>query len=196
MPIYTLKCERCLHKTEKGFTVSAFLAQSEQGFGFLSCGRCGRKGSLSHDFMADARSQATHRDEYVFAENAPEDHLVGRTVTKREAKAILKKHGLVELGKSAKTRGGSSVRRFTEMDILDRWAKDSEDQASSVDSAPEEDTLVVDDKPVDKPESSEDTIIAKSWPALKAQAKRLGIKAPPSTKRPELERLVREQIAG
>jgi len=51
-------------------------------------------------------------------------------------------------------------------------------------------------KQVDKTEATQDTIVARSWPALKAQAKRLGVKAPVGTKRPELEQLVRDKIAG
>ena len=91
MPIYTLKCIRCKHVQEQGFTVSGFLAQTQQGFRFLSCGRCKRKGVLEHDFIADVRTQVIHNDEYTFGENAPEEGLVNKTVTKSEAKAILKK---------------------------------------------------------------------------------------------------------
>lgn len=196
MPIYTLKCKRCEHSSEQGFTVSAFRAQTEQGFRFLRCGRCNRRATLEHDFVADVKTQSTHRDEYTFGANAPEDHLVGRTVTKGEAADILKRHGLVSAGKSARTQSRTNRRTITEKDILAKWGS-----ADAKDDAPAEEKsspakAVVEDKQVDKTEPTQDTIVAKSWPALKAQAKRLGIKAPVGTKRPELEQLVREQIAG
>ena len=54
--------------------------------------------------MADVRTQVIHNDEYTFGENAPEEELVNKTVTKSEAKAILKKHGLVESGKRQSSR--------------------------------------------------------------------------------------------
>lgn len=195
MPIYTLKCERCQHVSERGFTVPAFVAQKEQKFAFLFCGRCERRGTMGHDFIADAKTQAAHLGTYTFGENAPEDRLVGQTVSKQEAKAILKKHGLVDAGKSAKKVSRTNRRTITEKDILDRWgglasakngkspAKDTGGGSVSVDK-------------VDKTEPTQDTIVAKSWPALKAQAKKLGITAPVGTKRPELERLVRDRIAG
>ena len=196
MPIYTLKCERCGHVSEQGFTVSGFLAQKAQGFAFVSCGRCKRRGSMDHDFMADARTQSTHMDEYTFGENAPEEHLVGQTVTKKEFKSILKKHGLVESGKEGKRKSKPTGRRITEKDILRKWEEEKTAKVEKAESSPEETPSLATDKQVDKMDGKQDTIVAKSWPALKAQAKRLGIKAPAGTKRPELEQLVRDKIAG
>lgn len=186
MPIYTLNCSRCEHSSGQGFTVAGFKAQEQQGFLFLHCPRCKRRGTLSHDFMADARSQVVHKDEYTFAENAPEDHLVNKTVTKAEAKAILKKHGLVEAGVEAKRRTAPHTRTYTEEEIKARWAAE---RALRTDKPTENNYVAVDTDVVET-----DTIVAKTWPALKAQAKSLGIKAPSTTKRPELERLVREQL--
>ena len=194
MPIYTLKCVRCDHVSEQGFTVAGFVAQKEQKFLFLRCGRCNRRGSLAHDFLADARTQATHMDAFTFGENAPEEHLVNKTVTKAEAKAILKKHGLVVAGKEAKRKGSGSRRTITEKGIMSRW-RSSETKAEEPAPVKEKAPVPVSvDKQVDKTEATQDTIVARSWPALKAQAKSLGIKAPSTTKRPELERLVREQL--
>ena len=187
MPIYTLKCIRCEHSSGQGFTVSGFKAQEQQKFLFLHCPRCKRRGTLSHDFMADARSQVIHRDEYTFHENAPEDHLVNKTVTKAEAKAILKKHGLVEAGVAPKRKSTSSTRIYTQAEIVERWAAK---RAAQADKSTENNHVAVDTDVVEA-----DTIVAKTWPALKAQAKSLGIKAPSTTKRPELERLVREQLS-
>ena len=196
MPIYTLKCGRCDHVSEQGFTVAAFVAQEEQKFLFLRCGRCNRRGSLAHDFMADARTQVVHHDAFKFGENAPEEHLVNKTVTKAEAKAILKKHGLVVAGKEAKRKSSGSRRTVTEKDIISRWnapVAKAEEPAPVKEKVPDPASL---DKQVDKTEVRQDTIVARSWPALKAQAKRLGVKAPVGTKRPELEQLVRDKIAG
>ena len=182
MPIYTLKCGRCDHVSEQGFTVAAFVAQEEQKFLFLRCGRCNRRGSLAHDFMADARTQVVH--------------LVNKTVTKAEAKAILKKHGLVVADKEAKRKSSGSRRTVTEKDIISRWnapVVKAEEPAPVKEKVPDPASL---DKQVDKTEVRQDTIVARSWPALKAQAKRLGVKAPVGTKRPELEQLVRDKIAG
>ena len=186
MPIYTLACKRCEHKSERGFTLAGFMAQEAQNFGFIHCPRCKRRGSLSHDFMADARSQVVHQDGYTFAENAPEDHLVGKTVTKAEAKAILKKHGLVEAGASSKRDSKTNTRVYTQKEIVERWAAN---RNAGVDEPIENNEVDIDTNAVE-----EDTIVAETWPALKAQAKSLGIKAPSTTKRPELERLVREQL--
>lgn len=185
MPIYTLKCIRCDHVQERGFTVSGFLAQTQQGFRFISCSRCSRKGVLEHDFMADVRTQVIHNDEYTFGENAPEEGLVNKTVSKSEAKAILKKHGLVEAGKSAKRKSTAHVRSYTQKDIEARWAE----KAKAADNSTENDKVAVDTKA-----GARDTIVADTWLGLKSQAKSLGIKYPPTTKRPELERLVREQL--
>jgi len=186
MPIYTLACTRCEHSSGQGFTVAGFRAQEAQKFLFLRCSRCKRRGTLKHDFMADARSQVVHRDEYTFSENAPEERLVNKTVTKSEAKAILKKHGLVEAGNLPKGRSTSGTRSYTEAEIVARWAAERE---SSQDKHDKNNQVAVDTDVVEA-----DTIVAETWPALKAQAKLLGIKAPSTTKRPELERLVREQL--
>ena len=186
MPIYTLKCIRCEHVQEQGFTVSGFLAQTQQGFRFLSCGRCKRRGVLEHDFIADVRTQVIHNDEYTFGENAPEEGLVNKTVTKSEAKAILKKHGLVEAGKLPKRESTAHVRRYTQKDIEARWAEKSK----ASDNSTENDKVAVDTKG-----GAGDTIVADTWVGLKSQAKSLGIKVPNTTKRPELERLVRDHLS-
>jgi len=186
MPIYTLACVRCEHSSGQGFTVAGFRAQEAQGFLFLRCGRCKRRGTLKHDFMADARSQVVHRDEYTFSENAPEEHLVNKTVSKAEAKAILKKHGLVEAGNLPKRKSTSHTRTYTEAEIVARWAAE---RGASEDKPTENNQVAVDTDVVEA-----DTIVAETWPALKSQAKSLGIKVPSTTKRPELERLVREQL--
>tara|TARA_R100000963_G_scaffold33931_1_gene26684 strand:+ start:159 stop:713 length:555 start_codon:yes stop_codon:yes gene_type:complete len=183
MPIYSFKCKRCDHKSEKGFTVAGFTAQKEQDFMFLKCGRCRRRAVLEHDFIADVRTQSSHSDEYTFSENAPEEHLVGETVSKGEAKKILKKHGLVEAGLLPKKDVNAGTRRYTEEEIVKRWA---ENRANAIESI---------DKPVDTDAIEVDTIVSTTWPGLKKQAKELGIKVPSTTKRPELERLVRESLA-
>lgn len=195
MPIYTLKCRMCGHVSERGLTVSGFVAQKEQGFRFLSCGRCKRKSSLEHDFIADVRTQSTHMDEYTFGANAPEDHLVGQTVTKKEAQSILKRHGLVNAGKSAKMKSKAGRRTITEQEILSRWGNADSKKELSDSKKPDTSTTLATNNQVDKEDATQDTIVAKSWPALKAQAKRLGIKAPVGIKRPELEQLVRDEIA-
>ena len=183
MPIYSFKCKRCDHKSEKGFTVSGFTAQKEQDFMFLKCSRCRRRAVLEHDFIADVRTQSSHSDEYTFSENAPEEHLVGQTVSRGEAKKILKKHGLVEAGLLPKKDVNAGTRRYTEAEIVKRWA---ENRAQAIQP---------DDNQVDTKASEVDTIVSTTWPGLKKQAKELGIKVPSTTKRPELERLVRESLA-
>lgn len=185
MPMYTLRCSRCDHSKERGFTVAALKAQESQKFAFIVCPMCSRRGTMSHDFMADARSQVIQKDEYTFAANAPEEGLVGKTVTKSEAKAILKKHGLVNAGKPAKTKSSSQVRSETEAEIVARWA----DRLSSGKKSSENKEVAVDTSAL-----VPDTITSKPWPALKAQAKSLGIKVANTIKRPELERLVRDQL--
>jgi hypothetical protein len=134
--------------------------------------------------MADVRSQVVHSDEYTFAENAPEEHLVNKTVTKAEAKAILKKHGLVNAGKLPKRESKSHVRSYSQKEIAERWSTEKESKSN------ENNKVDVDTNAVE-----EDTIIANTWPGLKAQAKSLGIKVPNTIKKPELERLVREQLS-
>jgi len=182
MPIYTLRCCRCAHASEQGFTVNAFVAQKERGFTYITCPRCQRRGTMSHDFVADVKTQSTHSGEYTFAENAPEDHLVGQTVSKTEAKRILKKHGLIESVKEGKRDLNAGTKRYTQDEIVKRW---TENRAQETDS---------EDKQVDTTTAEVDTIVSKTWPALKKQAKELGIKVPITTKRPELERLVRESL--
>lgn len=221
MPMYTLKCGRCEHSTEQGFTYSAFKAQTSQGFRFLRCKRCNRRGSLDHDFMADARSQVVHKDEFTFAENAP-DGLSGRTFTKKEAAALLKERGLALSGKEGKKKSSSGTRTSTEQEIVKRWAEKKEAnkkapkaQETSVvtEAAPKKTTQkkepssdkkslsllkranLAQNDGVDSDILSQDTI-AGTWPALKKQAKCLGISIPRTMKRPELERLVRESIAN
>ncbi len=217
MPIYTLRCCRCNHQVERGFTVAGFTAQMSQGFHSLFCPRCKRRAVLSHDFMADARTQSTHGDEYTFRENAPEDHLVGKTVTKKEAKAILKKHNLVEAGREAKRDSANGRRRYTEKEIKDRWSamRSNDTPAPVVPSVPPERppasvprtvsdkkslNLLRVDKMSNKEEVDSDNVskasIATTWPALKKQARDLGIKVPRSMKRPELERLVRTTLVS
>jgi len=182
MPIYTLKCERCTHSTEQGFTVNAFVAQKERGFLYITCPRCKRRGTMSHNFVADVKTQSTHSGDYTFAENAPEDHLVGQTVSKAEAKRILKKHGLVEAVKEGKRDLNAGTKRYTQEEIVKRWSENRAQETAS------------EDNQVDTNATEVDTIVSKTWPALKKQAKELGIKVPITTKRPELERLVRESL--
>ncbi len=164
--------------------MAGFKAQKAQGFRFLSCGRCRRRATLVHDLLADLKTQSTHRDEYTFHANAPEEHLVGKTVTKAEAASILKKHGLVNAGKDAKRKSKRNRRIITEAEIANKWSSVSKEPATDV------------DKSVDTDEAAVDTIVSKSWPDLKRQAKELGIKVPSTTKRHELEQLVREKLAS
>ena len=185
MPMYTLRCSRCDHSKERGFTVAALKAQESQRFAFIVCPMCSRRGTMSHDFMADARSQVIQKDEYTFAANAPEENLVGRTVTRAEAAAVLKKHGLVNAGKSAKGRSSSQVRSETQAEIVARW----EEKATSAGKSSKNKEVAIETSV-----SVTDTITSKPWPALKAQAKLLGIKVANTIKRPELERLVRDQL--
>lgn len=221
MPMYTLRCGRCEHSTEQGFTVSAFKAQTTQGFRFLRCKRCNRRGSLDHDFMADARSQVVHMDQFTFAENAPDD-LAGKTFTRREAAAKLKERGLALSGKDGKKKSLSGTRSFTEQEIAKRWAEKNEsakkapkaqETAAVAEAAPKrapqkkepssdkkslsllKRANLAQNDGVDSDTLSQDTI-AGTWPALKKQAKCLGIPIPRTMKRPELERLVRESIAN
>lgn len=219
MPMYSLKCGRCEHDTVLGFTVSAFKAQCTQGFRFLRCKRCQRRGSLEHDFMADARTQVVHRDEFTFAENAP-DELAGKTFTKKKAAALLKERGLALSGKDGKRKSMSSRRVITEQEISQRW-EEKREAASAVNQvqkpaptavepvqAPAKASPVGDKKSLsllqranvsqseglDSDTLSQDTI-ADTWPKLKKQARDLGISMPRTIKRPELEQLVRERIA-
>jgi len=182
LPIYTLQCCRCSHATEQGFTVSAFVAQKERGFTYITCPRCRRRGTMSHDFVADVKTQSSHSGEYTFAENAPEEHLVGQTVSKTEARKILKKHGLVESVKEGKRKHHAGTKRYTQDEIVKRWSENRAQEGAS------------EDKQVDTTPAEVDTIVSKTWPALKKQAKDLGLKVPITTKRPELERLVRESL--
>lgn len=220
MPMYTLKCDRCDHATEQGFTIAAFKAQTTQGFRFLRCKRCNRRGSLCHDFMADARSQVVHLDGFTFAENAPDD-LAGKTFSRKEAAEKLKERGLSLSGKDGKRKSASGTRSFTEQEIVKRW---SEKKAAELEvKKPQELPVKPEVEPkmvlkvkdpssdkkslsllkranlsrkdgVDSDTLSQDTI-AGTWPALKKQAKCLGISVPRTMKRPELERLVQEIIA-
>lgn len=219
MPLYTLKCKRCEHTETRGFTVPGFLAQSAQGFLFISCSRCSRRGSLEHDFMADARTQSAHHDEYTFAENAP-DEMANKTFSKKEAARLMKKHGLIEAGKEAKRTGNSGTRVYTEREIVEKW---KEDRVAK--SAPEKKLATLPENSIAAPVQAKETspesdkkslsllkranmsgnvgvdsdnmsldTMAETWPALKKQAKTLGIPVPRSMKRPELEQLVRERI--
>ena len=183
MPIYTLRCCRCAHATEQGFTVNAFVAQKERGFTYITCPRCRRRGTMSHDFVADVKTQSSHGGEYTFAENAPEDHLVGETMSKAEARKILKKHGLIESVKESKRNLNVGTKRYTQNEIVKRWSENRAQESTT------------DKKRVDTSTTEADTIVSKTWPGLKKQAKDLGIKVPTTTKRPELERLVRESLA-
>ena len=219
MPMYSLKCVRCEHDTVLGFTVSAFKAQCAQGFRFLRCKRCKRRGSLEHDFMADARTQVVHRDEFTFAENAP-DELAGKTFTKKKAAALLKERGLALSGKEGKRKSMTNRRVITEKEIVQRWEKKKE-AAPAVNQVPAPVPTAIEavEAPVIAPAVSDkkslsllqranvsksegldsDTLsqdtIADTWPGLKKQAKDLGISMPRTIKRPELEQLVRERIA-
>ena len=127
MPMYTLICSRCNHSKERGFTFAALKAQESQKFAFITCPMCSRRGTMSHDFMAD----------------------------ETEAEIVARWSGALSSGK-----------------------KSSENKEVAVDTG----------TPVP------DTITSKPWPALKAQAKSLGIKVANTIKRPELERLVRDQL--
>jgi hypothetical protein len=137
---------------------------------------------MSHNFVADVKTQSTHSGDYTFAENAPEDHLVGQTVSKAEAKRILKKHGLVEAVKEGRRDLNAGTKRYTQEEIVKRWSENRAQETAS------------EDNQVDTNATEVDTIVSKTWPALKKQAKELGIKVPITTKRPELERLVRESL--
>tara|TARA_R110002051_G_scaffold33348_1_gene74889 strand:- start:1042 stop:1563 length:522 start_codon:yes stop_codon:yes gene_type:complete len=173
---------------------------------------------MSHDFVADVKTQSTHSGEYTFAENAPEEHLVGQTVSKTEARKILKKHGLIESVKAGKLKSAGQGRRYTEREIVGRWdalrASDeqpAEQPEASPSPAPEvPPAAVVSDKKsldllridnlsrkeeVDSDNMSKGTI-APTWPGLKKQARGLGIFVPRTMKRPELERLVRTTLAS
>tara|TARA_B100001250_G_scaffold74931_1_gene61292 strand:+ start:4838 stop:5263 length:426 start_codon:yes stop_codon:yes gene_type:complete len=140
--------------------------------------------------MADVRTQVIHNDEYTFGENAPEEELVNKTVTKSEAKAILKKHGLVEAGKAPKRESTTHIRRYTLDDIKGRWAERDKNKSEAADNSTENDKVAVDTEGGKK-----DTIVADTWTGLKAQAKSLGLKVPNTTKRPELEQLVRDHLS-
>jgi len=193
MPMYTFSCKRCKHEQTNGLTVAGFVAAKSQEFLFMRCGRCNRRGTMSHDFIADAKTQASHGDEFTFHENAPEERLVGKTVSRKEAKAILKKHGLAESGASGKRRSHSGTRTYREQEIVDRWEA-ARAKPDTAEVATEEVSSGV-DKLVDTNVGELDTMVCDSWPGLKSQAKRLGIKVIPTIKRPELERLVRERIS-
>ena len=218
MPIYTLQCCRCSHATEQGFTVSAFVAQKERGFTYITCPRCRRRGTMSHDFVADVKTQSSHSGEYTFAENAPEEHLVGQTVSKTEARKILKKHGLVESVREGKRKNSGQSRRYTEREIVERWDALRVSDDSPPEQPPEEpapapeappaavasdkkslDLLKIDNlsrkEEVDSDNMSKGSI-APTWPGLKRQARELGIAVPRTMKRPELEQLVRTTIAS
>jgi hypothetical protein len=108
--------------------------------------------------------------------------LVGQTVSKAEAKRILKKHGLVEAVKEGKRDLNAGTKRYTQEEIVKRWSENRAQETAS------------EDNQVDTNATEVDTIVSKTWPALKKQAKELGIKVPITTKRPELERLVRESL--
>lgn len=256
MPNYAFKCEGCDYTFDEGMSVATFAARKadeHNGFRFKTCGRCRRKGRIVHDALRQYQSQSPPQmDSFTFYENAPETILKGQrqlTVTKTEAKRLLKEHGLAESGRAAKQKR-KSAKVIDKGAIADKWAE-RYGEFSHGPAAPQAepkkaliskngkavnplaagpilveepppprvlpwDRKVEDDgsgarrvnpkdyqppKVVDIMRDPSLTMVAK-WGTLKKVAKRLGLKPPTTTKRPEMERLVldrfreREQAAA
>jgi hypothetical protein len=246
MPIYAFKCDGCRHTFDEGLTVAVFTARRDDpnnGWRFMTCTRCRRKGRIVYDAIRQYQSQPPPQmDAYTFYENAPDEILRGKrevTVTKAEAKQLLSEHGMVEAGISAKQKR-RSARVIDKGEIADAWEKrygnskvgpcapiekpvprvaepprlarlpdpppmPAEVKVPWADGVPprsvrrKKKPVVAAKNAAQLPKvvdilANADLIIDADWLTVKRVSKRLQLNAHPSTKRPELERQIRERL--
>ena len=200
--LYQFECTRCDPQRRfpftRGMTLAQYEAERRYTFARLRCPRCGRRRCIH----PDVRGSGLAKRAYTFPENAP-DEIAGRSVLcESEKQALLKKHGLKESGKEGK-RADRHTRTFKVAEIRAHWAetalvtpeKQCAEDEVTVDTTPlVVPTIEAVGTPAPAPAAHDDSRPAARWHALKAQAKRLGLKITSRTKKRELTRLVRARI--
>lgn len=209
MPAYTLACTRCRHQYITHMSVPVWKARLSQRdektrcFPMETCPRCRIRGRVVHDFVGDAKTQASHDIGYTFYENAPDEILRGekeRHCTKAEAARLMKEHGLAESGAEAPLASeGEQKQRIAAR--FKRDARDREQAHKRIAAIAERiDKVSQPTVPSDKVSKAVDRLsgdgatLATTWIGLKKQAKALHIKSSPKWKRPDYERHIREVL--
>lgn len=218
MPLYSFTCSRDAFTFDVGMSVALFRAKRDEAkenagiWAHLKCPRCTRHGTCFHDMVGDARTQATHDGTYTFYGNAPDEILQGqreRTVSTSEAKSLMKEHGLADAGKSGKHATPTSMLKdgSSKEATRARWEREAEEKEERdrierarifrerVDAVAAKASQSTEDckKPVDT-EAHTPVTLAESWHGLRKQARSLGVKFTPKTRRPKLEELTWEKL--